>query len=95
MSDKYDLEIMLAVVKCYADSLLWATVFSPWMRTNLKYNPIVNMRIFILISIILLSTSLKIPSKPILVKYGGNAMTKPELSDLFCKDVVSLTKQGT
>ena len=35
-----------------------------------------------------------VPSKPILVKYGGNAMTKPELSDLFCKDVIDLSNQG-
>jgi acetylglutamate kinase len=31
-----------------------------------------------------------VPTSPILIKYGGNAMTSPHLSDLFCQDIAYL-----
>eukprot|EP00956_Cyclotella_meneghiniana_P036742 scaffold130045_cov23-Cyclotella_meneghiniana.AAC.1 len=33
-------------------------------------------------------------NQTIVVKYGGNAMTSPELSTLFCQDVATLQKLG-
>ena len=69
-----------------------------WVFPNKSQFVKIDMFKFIaLISILTTLTSTvawNIPSKPILIKYGGNAMTKPELSQLFCQDVVELSKEG-
>ncbi|KAL3816007.1 hypothetical protein ACHAXA_010778 [Cyclostephanos tholiformis] len=49
---------------------------------------------FVMDAITIASSVGSLSGKTVVVKYGGNAMTSPELASLFCMDVVALQRLG-